>query len=923
MNIRKNIYSLSDAQLEDFQEALNEAKADGSYDDFIVRHHHSMMTPTPFGGEAPNANIRNVAHRGPAFAPWHRYFCRELELVLQAKRPNVTLPYWEWTVDSANPAGAALWNTDPNLGRIYVGGDGTGPNDTVTTGPFANWTALIESGGAVVPRPYVGIERTLGVDVFGNPSFPNAAQVTDAISNLPVFDTSPWRTTSTGSFRNRLEGWLSTGPGESGVHLHNSVHVFVGGDMGPGTSPNDPVFFLHHCNIDRIWALWQHANPGSGYLPVNNGPVGHNLTDQMQFLTSANPTPEGSLDYRRTLGFIYDTDPPLVELPDATVNFNDVPELETTWRAAVFAVRAGSTIHLEVVAGSGPNPPYSLTALGGSVTHNPPVDNAPFDEVRVWFAFTGEASPGPAPNGSVQIRCVETNEIFDVTLTANTVARPTTGVVFCLDKSGSMSAPAGTGPTRMEVLHEAASRCVELTRDGSGAGFVSFDHDAYPGLPLQAFSGASTHRADVVSAINALAPGGATSIGDGVVLARQTLTAGAAGFDGHALVVLTDGLENQPQWLDNVAPSIDQRTFAIGLGTAQQVSTGSLTKLANNTDGFLLLTGALAPDTDSYFLLSKYFQQILVTATNENIVTDPTGYVAPGQEIRIPFALTDTDIDATTVLMVDVPAVDLVLETPAGDRLDESNLSGLGAQVERGTRMTFCRMGLPLPIGTGSHGGMWHIVVGVDRARLEREISKLKSRAADGDEQAKAALERIQAHGLRYSASVSSWSNLRLSARLGQTSLEPGATFRLDAALWEFGLPVAGRARVRAEIIRPDGVVTTVSLAEQSPGAFATELPGTQAGVWRFKVKATGHTYRGLPFSREQLLGAALILGGDRPPEHPEGEADLICLIRCLIEDEGIRRILEERGIDGKKVAECVRRCSRGERGERELDMLG
>ena len=87
----------------------------------------------------------------------------------------------------------------------------------------------------------------------------------------------------------------------------------------------------------------------------------------------------------------------------------------------------------------------------------------------------------------MQIRCVETNEVFNVTLAANTVARPTTGVVFCLDKSGSMSLPAGTGRTRMQLLHEAASRCVELIRDGSGAGVVSFDHDAYPGQPLAPF----------------------------------------------------------------------------------------------------------------------------------------------------------------------------------------------------------------------------------------------------------------------------------------------------------------------------------------------------------------------------------------------------------------------------------------------------
>jgi len=39
--------------------------------------------------------------------------------------------------------------------------------------------------------------------------------------------------------------------------LHNHVHNAVGGDMDTARSPNDPLFFLHHANIDRLWAQWQ------------------------------------------------------------------------------------------------------------------------------------------------------------------------------------------------------------------------------------------------------------------------------------------------------------------------------------------------------------------------------------------------------------------------------------------------------------------------------------------------------------------------------------------------------------------------------------------------------------------------------------------------------------------------------------------
>jgi hypothetical protein len=61
------------------------------------------------------------------------------------------------------------------------------------------------------------------------------------------------RTSATSSFRQVIEGWAGGIYGGG----HNSVHVFVGGSMSPLSSPNDPVFFFHHCNVDRLWYRWQ------------------------------------------------------------------------------------------------------------------------------------------------------------------------------------------------------------------------------------------------------------------------------------------------------------------------------------------------------------------------------------------------------------------------------------------------------------------------------------------------------------------------------------------------------------------------------------------------------------------------------------------------------------------------------------------
>jgi tyrosinase len=43
--------------------------------------------------------------------------------------------------------------------------------------------------------------------------------------------------------------------------------------MAPATSPNDPVFYLNHCNVDRIWAAWQAGTGDRTYLPRDSEPA--------------------------------------------------------------------------------------------------------------------------------------------------------------------------------------------------------------------------------------------------------------------------------------------------------------------------------------------------------------------------------------------------------------------------------------------------------------------------------------------------------------------------------------------------------------------------------------------------------------------------------------------------------------------------
>src|SRR6478672_12211919 len=53
--------------------------------------------------------------------------------------------------------------------------------------------------------------------------------------------------------------WITTGTGTQDQlegNAHNMVHNNIGGWMPSASSSRDPIFFMHHSNIDRIWALW-------------------------------------------------------------------------------------------------------------------------------------------------------------------------------------------------------------------------------------------------------------------------------------------------------------------------------------------------------------------------------------------------------------------------------------------------------------------------------------------------------------------------------------------------------------------------------------------------------------------------------------------------------------------------------------------
>jgi tyrosinase len=46
------------------------------------------------------------------------------------------------------------------------------------------------------------------------------------------------------------------------VNIHPPPHGFVGGlQADTWASPGDPIFFLHHAQLDRVWSIWQNLDP--------------------------------------------------------------------------------------------------------------------------------------------------------------------------------------------------------------------------------------------------------------------------------------------------------------------------------------------------------------------------------------------------------------------------------------------------------------------------------------------------------------------------------------------------------------------------------------------------------------------------------------------------------------------------------------
>jgi tyrosinase len=201
--IRKDHREMTPGEKQAYTLALNQLFAIGTITD-MANHHASHFES--------EIHTRGNPINGTQFLPWHRVFQLELEQKLRAagtlKAAYITIPFWDWRIE--NTTANVTWDDNGFLSPAFV----------------SPWGVTRGLGGATIAN---------------NTNISQLLALTGAI--LP----SSWQAASPTSsfFSKRLEHW------------HNLGHVFVGGTMNQTNSPLDPIFYLHHGFVDKLWQEWE------------------------------------------------------------------------------------------------------------------------------------------------------------------------------------------------------------------------------------------------------------------------------------------------------------------------------------------------------------------------------------------------------------------------------------------------------------------------------------------------------------------------------------------------------------------------------------------------------------------------------------------------------------------------------------------
>ncbi|KAJ7217120.1 tyrosinase [Mycena pura] len=221
------------------------------FDDFVALHVVSTDA------------VHNVGH----FLPWHRRFLNVYETALREECAFTgALPYWNWSQDIASGRPLA---ESPIFDPVYgFGGNGADILDYAGSLGKLNltadngWVPPSGGGGCVTDGPFSEFMLNVGPGQFNTTERCMTRAINDHMQRFltpaMVADLAPLATFE--KFRIELEGL----PVTETLRVHDAGHNAVDGDMGDRySSPGDPLFYLHHAFLDKLWWDWVGINVSS------------------------------------------------------------------------------------------------------------------------------------------------------------------------------------------------------------------------------------------------------------------------------------------------------------------------------------------------------------------------------------------------------------------------------------------------------------------------------------------------------------------------------------------------------------------------------------------------------------------------------------------------------------------------------------
>jgi tyrosinase len=189
---------------------------------------------------------RFCPHQNWYFLPWHRAYLVAFERICRtlSRKSDFALPFWDWSTDGLIPAAFDTGDADSN--PLIHNRPGIGSTTVLDpTGEFLGKSTIDRILREARDFESLGSRRPVGQNS------------TDAVRWLRQR-----------SSQRELEGTP-----------HNYVHGTIDGDMSSFMSPRDPIFWLHHCNIDRLWATWTNAGNAN-----TNDPLWRDMQFRGQFV---------------------------------------------------------------------------------------------------------------------------------------------------------------------------------------------------------------------------------------------------------------------------------------------------------------------------------------------------------------------------------------------------------------------------------------------------------------------------------------------------------------------------------------------------------------------------------------------------------------------------------------------------------------